>query len=178
MCSDEFGLQLNCGKNDVAVSLVEDDAESGKWKTEVALNGEFPSADENFGNSHVLFAGEGGASTVGSSENEYVLSAEQIGNKERCHRDIDIILLGDPNKQHRYVGILGVTLNRTMGREMVEELQFSVPDFGLETAMRDRFEVKSLFPKIGEQDVILSGVLPKLICRYRNMLATKAGGRR
>ncbi|CAN8076560.1 unnamed protein product [Agarophyton chilense] len=156
---DEVGLQLNGGKDDVSVSLVEDDAESGKWKTKVALNGKVLSADEHFGNSHVLFAGEDGAITVRSSENEYVLREEQIDNKERRHLDIDVTLLGDPNKQHRYVGILGVTLNRAMGREMVEELGYSARDVELETAMRDRFEVESLFPKIEEQDVNLSGVV-------------------
>ncbi|KAI0559390.1 hypothetical protein FGB62_154g115 [Gracilaria domingensis] len=156
---DQFGMRLNGGKDELAVSLVEDGAESGKWKTEVVLNGKVLSGDKRFDDSEIVLSDEDGAISVRSAENEYIVRAEKLDEEERRHLDIDVTLVNGPKAEHKYVGILGVTLNRAMGRETIEELGYAARDVELEAAMRHRFEVETLFAKVGDNDVTLSGVV-------------------
>lgn len=156
---DQFGLNTFGSNDHVSISLVEDGDKSGVWNAELKLNDEIVDHDVSFGSTQIKKDMDDGSISIRTAETEYVFRPKYLDVAARRHLDVEIGLVGTPQTTESYVGVLGVTLNHALGKEIAAELDTSERDAEFENVLRGRFEVSSLFPNIADDVDHLSGVV-------------------
>ncbi|PXF49636.1 hypothetical protein BWQ96_00514 [Gracilariopsis chorda] len=160
---DEFGLKTSGSDDRISVSLVEDKGQSGVWNAELKLNDEIVDHEITLGSTQIKRDAVDGSVTVRTAETEYVFRPKYLDIAARRHLDVEIGLVGSPQTSESYVGVLGVTLNHALGKEISAELGTTERDAEFEQVLRGRFEVASLFPDISDNVDSLSGVVRGLV---------------
>lgn len=157
---NEFGLRVGNSKVHAALVPKEDDA--SQWSMEVTLDGEKAVGGESdlpdaAGKLIVDMNGKDGPDvTVITTDAEYQLSGRKLW-KMSGHLDVKVNLLQMPSAQHKYLGLLGESLNRILGTEKGEELAVR-QEVDIEMTMRSKFAVDSLFPVVQEAVKLNSSV--------------------
>lgn len=156
---DQFGLRVLNSNDLISVSLKLDDSHGDSWHPVLELNGDEVQHDVYLDQAHILTDMHDHSFTVTTRETQFVFRAARFEDKKRRHLDIEVTLVGEPHPTHQYLGLLGHTLNRALGRETLPELAVTERDVSIETAMRERFEVDSLFAQPQHDERVLTGLV-------------------
>ncbi len=173
---NEFGLTTAGPK--VRVMLVP----RGRWWTSRVLVDDKP-ITRNFNNKHVRISllKRGAAVHVSTLETKYRFTVGSAKAHAR-HLNVDFELLKKPSVEHKYVGVVGMTLNRAIGHKVHPGLDVSTDLKTLlrksrkgsgiknikwtkkrEMTMRRFFEVDDLFPPNHKNVVTLGGVVARML---------------
>lgn len=156
---DQFGLKTAGSTDDVSVSLAQKNDNPTVWQGELRVNGNVV-ANECESDSFSVKRDEiKGLISVRTGECEYKFIAKRTDDAARRHLDVEVSLHGTPQRSGTYVGVLGVTLNHAMGKEVKSEIRTLKNAVALEKALRERFEVDSLFSDVSADVESLSGVV-------------------
>lgn len=160
---NEFGVQTADSEHQVKISLVEKELASREYKVQVELNGKPVTEETKADNLNINFDEELEWITVKTGDTMFKFHGKKLNDASLHHLDVEIHLIERPNPSLKYVGVLGVTLNRAMGLKTSEEFNLSQRAVELEASLRKRFEVVSLFPSIDGDEDDLSGVVRGLV---------------
>lgn len=173
----EFGLTTAGPK--VRVALV---PKGKKWTSRVFVDDK--PITSNFDNKHakISLLDNGKTVHVSTQETKYRFTVAGERNAKSRHLNVDFELLKKPSVEHKYVGVVGMTLNRALGHNVHEglglskELQTTLRksgqfagikpiawNFDFETTMRHYFEVDELFPPNHKNVATLGGVVSRML---------------
>lgn len=153
---DAFGLTLPGSKNRISISLVKG-THSRKWGCVVYIDEKAVGHSLSLGSTNIQYD-RNGTLAVRTDEAEYIFRPRRLNITARRHIDAEIGLLGSPQYVERYIGVLGITLNRALGERLSANLDIAGGNVKLEKVLRRRFEVESLFPDISDSFQSLNGV--------------------
>lgn len=147
---DSFGLQVRTGKK-VGLSFDRVIEEKAIWKPIVTIDG--TSLKKNyFADDVKVIMNEDGRIFVTTDQHRFIFQAVHQNGYATHRFDFNMNLIGDASQTADYTGILGFTLNNVLGREVHPDLDVSAREScDLEAALRERFQVDSLFPEKEEE---------------------------
>lgn len=158
---DAFGIRTASGRRVRVVLAKDSGGRKGRlFRPVVSVDGTLVESEGSFEGVSITIADQGESVEIATSQTRFAIHGVALNEKEERHMDVSIKLVGRPDKSSEYVGVLGFTLNKVNGRRIHKDLSIadrSVQD--LETAMRRRFSVQSLFPQLGKQGLVMRGVV-------------------
>lgn len=163
---NEFGLRVDGHK--VHALLIPREGDESAWSMKITVDGNDVLAGESdlpeeAGKLIVNMDGKDGPDvTVITNDAEYVLSGKELW-KQSGHLDVIVNLLHTPSAEHKYLGLLGESLNRVLGIEQDEELAVR-EEVDMEMSMRSKFAVHSLFPVVSES--VSLDVVARMVRRH------------
>lgn len=175
---NEFGLRISENGPKVHVVLVRDS--HLKWTSRVTVNGRVIKNNYNGAGISVRFA-KRGIVQVASKEVKYHFSSLRLSDRRHRHLDVAFELLQTPQRSHKYVGIVGITLNHALGHTNVDKnlnwitrlrttsrRQVQKWTHSFEMTLRRLFEVNLLFPQTTNHGDALSIASSRIAVKTKN----------
>lgn len=87
---------------------------------------------------------------VTTEETMFSFRAVCLGGDWHRHLDVSVSIKSSPQRQSRYLGVLGMTLNRAIGSSVPELFSGSTSLTHMQKELRESFEVDSFFPQVND----------------------------
>lgn len=154
---NKFGLTVGSSRRKVQVSFTSVSNTSSTQEVLITSHGEIIDSEMHFSDFNLSSHEDKKNVTLITTEVKYIISAKSMGTVN-VHFDIGLELLRPATVPDRYLGVLGLTLNRALGYKTKQELSFHHSPSRIDKSLMKEFQVSSLFQPIQSSNLKMDGI--------------------